>query len=115
MSTASPRHGDIILVPFPLTASSAGKRRPAVVVSSDHYNSSTGEVIIAPVAARARLAPRLGDHAIVDWREAGLLGPATVRARVVTLPASRVLRRLGALSKRDMDGLSQWLRRVLEL
>ena len=115
MTTSNYRHGDVVLVPFPLSAPSPAKRRPAVVVSSDHYNSSTGEVMIAPVTAHGRAAPRVGDHSVLDWQEAGLLGPATVRARVVTIRGSHVLRRLGSVSQRDMEGLSQWLRRVMEL
>jgi mRNA interferase MazF len=32
-------YGDIVLVPFPFTDQSAIKKRPAVIVSSDTYNS----------------------------------------------------------------------------
>ena len=51
----------------------------------------------------------------MDWTNAGLLGPSTVRARLTTLRSSHLLRKLGTLSRRDMEGLSQWLRRVMEL
>ena len=40
MATAVFRFGDVVLVPFPLTAQTAVKRRPAVVVSSDAYNTN---------------------------------------------------------------------------
>ena len=115
MTSSSFHHGDVVLVPFPLSAPSPTKRRPAVVVSSDHYNAGTNEVMIAPVTAHGRAVPRIGDHAILDWQEAGLLGPATVRARLITVRASHVLRRLGAMSQRDMQGVTQWLRRVMDL
>ena len=115
MATASFHHGDVVLVPYPLTEPSPSKRRPAVILSSDHYNSSTGEIMIAPVTAHGRSVPRIGDHTIIDWQEAGLLGPATVRTRLITIRASHVLRRIGAVSQRDMAGLSQWLRRVMDL
>ena len=115
MTAINLHHGDVILVPFPLSAPTPTKRRPAVVMSSDHYNTSTAEVMIAPVTSRGRSVPRVGDYTIMDWQEAGLLGSATVRARLVTLRSSHVLRTLGKLSHRDAEGLAQWLRRVLEL
>jgi len=115
MTVSSVHHGDIVLVPFPLNSPSANQRRPAVVVSGDYYNTGTGEVVIAPITGHARAAPRIGDYALMDWEIAGLLGPSTVRARLVTLRVSHLLRRLGGISRRDMEGLAQWLRRVMEL
>ena len=115
MTGPSLHHGEVVLVPYPLNAVMPSKRRPAVVVSSDHYNSGTGEVMIAPVTSRGRSVPRIGDYAVLDWEEAGLLGPTTVRARIITLRASHVMKVLGTLTRRDREGLAGWLRRVLEL
>ncbi|MCY4625237.1 MAG: type II toxin-antitoxin system PemK/MazF family toxin [Chloroflexi bacterium] len=115
MTVSNVRHGDVVLVPFPLNSPTSTQRRPAVVVSGDYFNSGTGEVVIAPITGHGRAAPRIGDYAVMDWENAGLLGPGTVRARLTTLRSSHLLRKLGALSRRDMEGLSQWLRRVLEL
>ena len=115
MTVSSVHHGDVVLVPFPLNAPTANQRRPAVVVSGDYYNSGTEEVVIAPITGHGRAAPRIGDYSVMDWQDAGLLGPSTVRARLATLRSSHLLRRLGGLSRRDMEGLAQWLRRVMEL
>ena len=115
MTTINLHRDDIILVPFPLSAPSPTKRRPAVVVSSDHYNSSTGEVIIAPITSRGRALPRVGDYSLLDWQEEGLHATATIRARFVTIRSSHVFKTLGKLSRRDSQGLGQWIRRVLEL
>lgn len=115
MTVSNVRHGDVVLVPFPLNSPTSTQRRPAVVVSGDYFNSGTGEVIIAPITGHGRATPRIGDYAVMDWENAGLLGPSTVRARLTTLRSSHLLRKLGELSRRDMEGLSQWLRRVMEL
>lgn len=115
MTSSNHHRGDTILVPFPLSDPNAVRRRPAVVVSTDLYNANTGEVIVAQLTTRSRANPRMGDHVVVDWENAGLLGPTTARSRLVTVSTGRVLRKLGTLSRRDMDALAQWLRRVLEL
>ena len=85
MTTINLHHDDIILVPFPLSAPSPTKRRPAVVVSSDHYNSSTGEVIMAPITSRGRALPRVGDYTLLDWQEEGLHATATIDESVAAV------------------------------
>ena len=42
--------GDIILVPFPFTDQSTTKKRPAVVISSEIYNTDRPDLIIMPVS-----------------------------------------------------------------
>ena len=50
--TASKR-GDVLLLPFPFTDLSTAKRRPAVVLSTEAYNSRRGDVIVAAITSRA--------------------------------------------------------------
>ena len=115
MTSYNLHRGEIVLVPFPLSTPSPKMRRPALITSSDHYNNGTREIIIAPITSRGRSVPRIGDYEILDWTQAGLLGPATVRSRLVTVRSSHVLKSLGSLTRRDMEGVGQWLKRVLEL
>ena len=44
--------GDIILVPFPFTDQSATKKRPAVVISSETYNTERPDLIIMAVTSQ---------------------------------------------------------------
>ncbi|MHB8744753.1 MAG: type II toxin-antitoxin system PemK/MazF family toxin [Sulfuricaulis sp.] len=48
--------GDVVLVPFPFTDQSAAKKRPAIVVSSQTYNSERPDVIIMAVTSQLRPA-----------------------------------------------------------
>jgi len=49
--------GDIILVPFPFTDQSTTKKRPAVVISSEIYNTERPDLIIMAV----------GEHPQAGW------------------------------------------------
>ena len=93
--------GDVILVPYPFGERTGGRKRPALVVSDTEYNQASGELIIAQITGRLTDSARAGDYVIEEWKEANLLGPALVRARLATLKTSLVMRRLGRLTKAD--------------
>ena len=106
--------GDVVLVPYPLVQESSPKKRPALVISPEDYNQATGEVIIAQITSRVSAPPRPGDYRIQDWQEAKLPRPALVRARLATLKASQVLRKLGELAQGDLRAALAAVEMVLE-
>ena len=60
-------YGDIVLVPFPFTDQSAVKKRPAVIVSSDTYNSKRPDIIIMAVTSQMQSASYFGDIIVNNW------------------------------------------------
>ncbi len=46
--------GDVVLVPFPFTDQSGGKKRPAVIVSSSDYNANRRDLIIMAITSQVR-------------------------------------------------------------
>ena len=109
------KRGDVVLVPYPFVERDASKKRPAVIVSSNAYNTVCPDIIIALVTSRRSLPPRPGDHRLADWRAAGLIAPSTVRSRLATLVSSRVIRLVGRLSHSDLAGVDRGLRLTLDL
>jgi mRNA interferase MazF len=109
----TPERGDVILVPFPFTDLSDTKRRPALVLSSREYNDATGDVIIAQITSRVTAPHRLGDHPIAGWRDAGLLAPSLLRAKLTTLHIGLVVRTLGRMSREDSAAIDKALAGVL--
>lgn len=109
------RRGDVVLVPFDSTDRSGAKWRPAVVVSSDRYNQETPDVLIASVTGNLRAIRHPGDHAVADWQAAGLLRPSLVQAKLATVEASIIGRRLGALSPADLAAFDRGLEEALGL
>ena len=50
-----------------------------------------------------------------QWQEAGLLRPSLVQAKIATIEASIIERRLGRLSRQDLEALDRGLRQSLGL
>ena len=107
--------GSVVLVPFPFTDLSAVKRRPALVVSNDHYNTVTGDVIIAQITSRVNSPPRPGDHRLERWQEAGLPLPSVVRVRMTTVHSSLLVKTLGTMPDDEMRSIDENLASVLGL
>jgi mRNA interferase MazF len=70
--------GDVVLVPFPFTDQSTTKKRPAVVVSSQLYNSERPDVIIMAITSQVR-AGNTFDIPVQDWQSAKLLKPSVMK------------------------------------
>lgn len=111
----TPERGDVVLVPFPFTDLSKTKRRPALILSSGEYNGATGDVIITQITSRVNAPPRPGDHTIANWSDAGLLAPSLVRAKLTTLHAGLIVRRLGRMPRGDAAAIDRALAGVLGL
>jgi mRNA interferase MazF len=104
--------GDVVLVPYPFGERAGGRKRPALVVSSDTYAQETSQLIIAQITSRVTASPRPGDYHIRDWRAANLPRPSLVRARLATVDASLVLRRLGTLDEEEFRAVQTALQAV---
>ena len=102
---------DVVVVPFPFTDRRAARRRPALIVSSTDFNEAHDESILAMITSARGAWP--SDIALRDWQEAGLSVPCKVRLKLFTLNGHLILRRLGALSKRDAKGVTDRISLVL--
>lgn len=107
--------GDVILVPFPFSDQTATKQRPAVVVSTDSYNTSGPDLIIAAVTSNIVAPLGIGDCRLVKWREAGLLKLSVVKAMLAPIEKTLVRRKLGSILKKDMDKIDEGLAKALGL
>ena len=113
--TTSLRRGDVVLVPFDFTDRSGTKWRPAIIVSSDAYNRTTPDVVVASVTGNLRAIRHPGDRLISDWQAAGLLKPSLAQTKLATVEASVIGRRLGSLSVHDLATFEAGLREALGL
>lgn len=108
-NTTTYNFGEIILVPFPFTDQTSSKKRPAVVVSTNAYNSDRPDVILMAVTSQMRHLGKTGEAVVEDWQEAGLLKPSLIKPILTTIDKSLVLKKLGRLSEKDCHTLQEVL------
>lgn len=92
--------GDLILVPFPFTDLSATRRRPAVVVSPDHFHRTADDVVLVAVTAQPPAAPSDMDLGLVqnDLAFGRIPRPSTVKlAKLFTMHQRLIAKRIGRL------------------
>lgn len=89
--------GEIVLVPFPFTDQTAIKKRPAIIVSSNGYNTNRPDIIIMAVTSQMRSAEYFGDTIIHQWKKAGLLKPSVIKPIFTTIEKRLVIKTSGAL------------------
>ncbi|MFS6828237.1 type II toxin-antitoxin system PemK/MazF family toxin [Cyanobium sp. ATX-6F1] len=95
----------MLLVPFPFTDRTSQKRRPAVVLSDPSFQRSTGHLLLAMVTSAKQSQWPL-DWPINDLEAAGLPQPCLVRFKLFSLDERFILKRLGALSTADGNGVT---------
>lgn len=104
--------GDIVLVEFIISSQNGSKRRPALVLSTEIYNKSRQELIIAAITSNTER--KLSSETILkDWKYAGLLYPSTVTAIIQTIKADMIRRKLGELSQHDLKTVELNLKKAL--
>lgn len=97
--------GDVVLVPFPFSDQSGSKKRPAVIVSSNSYNSSRRDVVIMAITSQIRMPLSFGESLIADWQIAGLIKPSVFKPVLATIEQGLVARSMGKLSANDLPAL----------
>lgn len=97
--------GDVVLVPFPFTDQSGGKKRPAVVVSSAAYNEKRRDLVIMAITSQVRTPLDFVEAQIADWQSAGLIKPSVFKPLLATIEQGLVMRALGTLTDADRNAL----------
>jgi mRNA interferase MazF len=105
--------GDIVLVPFPFTDQSGTKKRPAVVISSQGYNTQRQDLVIMAITSQIRQPLGFAEALVVNWQTAGLLKPSLFKPVFTTIEQPLVLRTMGTLNASDLNTLRTMLTRCV--
>jgi mRNA interferase MazF len=100
--------GELVLLAFPFSSGDVVKQRPALVLLD------TGDLDLLVARVTTQVHESLHDVPIHDWKQAGLLAASTVRIhKLATLEKSRVQRKLGRLSPRDLAAVRAVVQKML--
>ena len=111
-STIAYRQGDIVLVSSPFTDLTSSKRRPALVLSPDSFNAAGEDLVLAAITSHITGDPNAVHLWRGDFAEGGLPKPSIVKtAKLFTMQASLVAKRIGALRIGKMEEVLPSLRR----
>ena len=109
------QRGDILLVEMPFTDSPAGKKRPAVVLSTEAFNGYGLKIIVAAITTNLNTPFRPGDTTLGDWQASGLLKPSAVRGYLGMADQRHIERVLGKMTDRDFSQVEQGIAIILGL
>ncbi|ACK70901.1 conserved hypothetical protein [Gloeothece citriformis PCC 7424] len=99
--------GEIVLVNFVFTETTAIKRRPGLVL----LDTGDKDLILAKITSQPHYTNF--DVEISEWQKAGLLRPSTVRLhKLNTLAKSLIDRRLGQLEKSDWQKIKAKIQEI---
>jgi mRNA interferase MazF len=102
----------VVTVPFPFVDRRQVKRRPAVVLSPERFQSESQCVILAMITD-ARNVPWPSDVRIRDLAAAGLRFASVVRCKLFTLDRRLILSRIGMLGDADRRAAARTLRTAI--
>jgi mRNA interferase MazF len=105
--------GDVLLVPFPFSNQTAGKQRPAVVVSSAAYNRERLDLVILAITSQIRTTLGLGEALIADWKQAGLIKASVLKPVLTTIEKGLGIKQLGRPAAADQEILRKLLGIIL--
>ena len=107
-STTTYRKWDVVLVPFPFTDLKTQKKRPAIILCPEEYNSGP-DIVIMFITSNLSAFGRPGDYILTEWKNSGLPKPSMVRMKFTTIKKTMVLKSIGTISKVDQEPVNKML------
>lgn len=99
---------DIVVLPFPYVDINTNKRRPALVISSDEFNETTGLLWVLMITTST--SSWAHDVSIKNLKLTNLPAPSKIRcAKLATVEKDRVVRVIGELARKEVKGVKKVL------
>ncbi len=113
-STTGYKRGDIVLVPFPFTDLSSSKRRPALVVSPDSFNTLREDLLLVAITSQL-----VDDENVVflepaDFSEGRLPKKSMVKlTKVFTIHSALIVKKICSVKQNKLEETLAGLRQFL--
>lgn len=115
MNIIQPARGEVWIVNLdPTKGREQAGKRPALVLSVDHFNHGPAElVVILPITSKAKGIPL---HVAVTPPEGGLSQPSFIKCEDVrSVSKERLLSKLGTVTAQTMAAVEDRIKRLLGL
>lgn len=92
--------GQVVLIPFPFTDLTTTKQRPAVILSSDIFNRTHPDIILAAITSQIPEQLQSDEHLLtsMDQKAAGLPKRSVIKlGKIVTIDQRLIRKVLGKL------------------
>ncbi len=104
---------EVILVPFPFTDQTTNKKRPAIIISSNKYNTDRPDTIIMAITSQLKSKNIIGEVIIQEWEKAGLLKASAIKPVITTIEKKLIIRKMGKLENKDLLTLQESLSLII--
>ena len=111
-STVNYFKGDVLLLPYPFTDLTARKVRPAAVVGSD--KAKYEDVFVVPLTSKVNNLSE-DEFPLEHWKDAGLNVPTAIKRGCILVNVSLVIKKVGVLTRDDLELVNKALRSWFEL
>ena len=110
------KQGDIVLIPIPFTDLTSAKKRPVLILSSDHYNNNTDDLIVAAITSNINENPYSVTITGNDLSDGNLLHKSCIRAdKLYTLAQSIVIKKFGTAKQELLTAVIEKVHTVITM
>jgi mRNA interferase MazF len=114
IANTSPKFGEIYRCKIGFTDLSGSKDRPSVIISSDEYNKTRDDLIIASITSK-NPSKLTYEFEIENLELAGLEKKSFIKPVIGSIHKMLVFNKLGELSESDKNKLKEMLQKIIKL
>ena len=110
-STTVYRRGDIVLISFPFTDLTSSKRRPALIISPDFFNTAGVDLVLAAITSHITDDPHAIQLSGADFAEGWLPKESIIKTtKLFTMHSSLIVKKVCALKREKTEEALQSVR-----
>jgi len=100
---------DVVVVKFPFASSIKYKARPAVIISSDQYNTNKRNTLLIMAISSSQENKLDFEIDVENWKDSGLLKPSIFKSAIATIEKEYIITKIGSLSDNDIKQLENMI------
>ena len=101
---------DVVVVKFPFASSIKYKARPAVIISSNKYNTNKRNTLLIMAISSSQENKLDFEIDVENWKDTGLLKPSIFKSAIATIEKEYVITKIGSLSDKDIKQLENMIK-----